>query len=350
MNLDENEEYKKSFDYKKNIPGTIPYKISRFLEKKYGDFLGSWIIILVCGLFAYLISLLPEGPWLFLIFIMILIILIFFINSIRALFILLFNRNKTKDVLPQNIQIGHKASKPVDINWYSNQLMDGKIIQVVLSVPISSIKKTEYGMIMLPYDKFPILSSQSWCTGFVRMTEKPIPYQMIRVDKFDEDVIKSDLTIAFSFCKLPSGGIFLTDTRIENESIGIPVRQKFPHLPYLQKPIVEWIVGIGDNYSMKMIQDVFSSSVLNIIIANSNGIESRIMDSNGSMIKCVGPCAHHERSVALNSEVSDLLKKELQSLLDYDKTVPNIRRNIRIANKELSQLLPLDKDPISDRQ
>ena len=58
-------------------------------------------------------------------------------------------------------------------NWYKTQTKDNKITQIVISAPVSCIRETEFDMIILPYDKFPILSTQPWCTGFVRMSGNP---------------------------------------------------------------------------------------------------------------------------------------------------------------------------------
>src|ERR1035437_27602 len=69
-------------------------------------------------------------------------------------------------------------------NWYSNQIKDKLVTQFIFTAPVSTIVETDFGSFMLPYDKFPILSSESWCSGFVRLSDKPIPYQMLRVGDF----------------------------------------------------------------------------------------------------------------------------------------------------------------------
>lgn len=248
----------------------------------------------------------------------------------------LFVKSDTNQVVNENSPSG----------WYFKRSKDGKIAQVVLSAPVSCIKETDFGMIMLPYDKFPILASQPWCSGFIRMENKPVPYLMIRVDEFDKEVEKTDLTIAFSFCQLPSGGIFLIDTRIESHAMGKSVRKKFPFLPPINKPVVEWLVSLDDKYSLQMMKEVFSSSELHIIIANSKGANTTIMDNNGSFIDCLGPCAHHDRLVNFDHKLNDLLRTELDLLFDYHKSVPGSRRSFQQANQELGYLLPFDKDPI----
>jgi len=252
-------------------------------------------------------------------------------------------RNTKKQIISTPTQ---NTPTKTPINWRLNRTKDGKITQIVFKSSVSSVKKTEFGMIVFPANKFPILSSHPWCTGFVRMGGKPIPYQMLRVDEFDEEVKKSDLTIALAFCKLSSGSIFLIDTRIENESLINAVRRKFPEVPPISKPIAEWVVGIDDGYSLEMIQDVFSSSVINVIVANSNGAHTKNFDNYGNAIDSVGPAAHHERSISLDPEVTNLLKNELKSLVDYHNSLPNSSKNFRQAGQELCTLMPIDKDPI----
>jgi formylglycine-generating enzyme required for sulfatase activity len=233
-------------------------------------------------------------------------------------------------------------------NWYFTRSKDGKIAQIVLSASVSCIIETEFGMITLPYNLFPMLASQPWCSGFVPMSDKPIPYLMVRVDEFDEEVKKSDLTIAFSFCKLSSGGIFLIDVRIENQSLGISVRKKFPYLPPISKPVVEWVVSMEDSYCLQMMKDVFSSSYMNIIVANSQGAHTTICDNMGIRKNCLGPCAHHDRIVTLDQKVNNLLTNELKLLLDYHNSIPSSCRSFQRVNQELGNLLPLDKDPIME--
>lgn len=233
--------------------------------------------------------------------------------------------------------------------WYLAQSLDKAVSQIVLSAPVALVRETEFSTIMLPYDRFPILASEPWCTGLIRMANKPVPYQMIRVDKFDDDVQKSDMTIAFSFCKMKSGGIFLIDARIDDESLARPVRERFSTAPPIDKPVAEWVVGVGDSYSVKMIEDVFAAPALNIIVANSKGTHTEIMVPNGNSINCAGPRAHHERSVPFENGLNECLKRELAQLVAHHNAVPSSRRNFEQANRELGEMMLVDKDPVFPR-
>jgi len=233
-------------------------------------------------------------------------------------------------------------------SWYLARSRAKTISQIVLSVPASSAKETEFATIMLPYDRFPILSSSPWCTGFVRMSNKPVPYQMIRVDAFDEDVKNSDLTIAFSFGKFNAGSIFYIATRIENESIAVPVRQKFPEAPPINKPVAEWIVNVGDSYSMKMIEDVFSSSDFHVIVANSQGASTTTVFPDGEK-KYQGPRAHHERQIRLDAKLRHTLTQELRLLISHHNAIPTSKRQYKQAYQELGQVMPVEKDPVFAR-
>jgi hypothetical protein len=257
-----------------------------------------------------------------------------------------------EDVVSGDLQIFEIKSDEVKINspsnWYHNKTREGKVTQVVISAPISTIKDTDFGMIVLPADKFPVLSTQPWCTGFVRMSGKPIPYQLLRVDEFDEDVKKSNITIAFSFCKMSSGCIFMINARIDDESLGKRVSAKFPFIAPLNKPVAEWLVSLNDSYSIEMLEDAFNSSTLNIIVANSLGIESERMDNYGRMVadEYPGPCGHHERLVELDDDILRLLKSELKSLKNFHYAIPDSNIDFQEANRELSAIFPFDKDPI----
>jgi hypothetical protein len=251
---------------------------------------------------------------------------------------------KNKSTIEENTgtQGNHNSVK----SWYFKKTKDGIISQFVMKIPVTSVKETEFGMILLPSQNFPIVSSEEWCTGFIRMNGKPYPYQMIRVDEFDNKVAESDMTIAFSFCKLKNCGIFLIDVRIENSSITEKVKQKFRHAPPVSMPILEWIVSLTDSYSLEMIQEVLASPILNIIVANSKGAQTTIFDNYGGKKDCMGPHAHHERTFNFDGEMNIVLNAELKALIDHHNSIPSSIRDFKIANQELSQLLPFDKDPI----
>jgi hypothetical protein len=100
MSMDDNLQDINSYDYKKNIPGTIPYKINRFLAKKYGDLLGSVIVITACALIAFLIFMLPEGPWYFFGVVFMLIGFVFLPVFIGLAFRSLIHRDKAGTLSP----------------------------------------------------------------------------------------------------------------------------------------------------------------------------------------------------------------------------------------------------------
>lgn len=252
------------------------------------------------------------------------------------------NKEEIKDEKVSRIENESKK----DTDWYFNKTKDGKISQLVITVPSSSVKETEFGMLVLPFDNFPMLCSQPWCAGFLRMTEKPNPYLMLRVDEFDEDVKNTDLTVAISFCKLSTDAIFLVSIRLENPSISNRIYKKFSYIPQLKKPILEWVCSLSEEYSVKMMQEIFSDSKLKVLVANSEGANTNIMHNDGKTTKCLGPRAHHERELDLKEGFIDIYNEELESLIKYFKSIPSSKKNFQNANMELGKLMPFDKDPI----
>jgi hypothetical protein len=241
-------------------------------------------------------------------------------------------------------------SEPVSQSWYVAGSQSKGISQVVLKIPKSSVVETEFGSIMLPYDNFPIISSNPWCSGLMRMGNHPVPYILIRVGDFAEKVKSCDITIAFSFCKLPSSGMFLMDARIESEEFTTQVRKKYSVVPPLKKPLVEWIVSANDKFSMKMLDEIFSHEKLHIVIAgDSSNMQSTVFMPDGSTLDTVAPSAHHDRIIFLDDSIRKLLRTEYNSLISYNSSIPVLKRDFNDAMFELGKIMPVDKDPVFEK-
>jgi len=253
----------------------------------------------------------------------------------------------TKDCILQTQKVEILLENKDD-NWYYLKLKDNTIIQFVFSAPVSSIVETEFGLFILPFDKFPIISSEQWCSGFVRLGEKPVPFQMLRVGDFADQVKENNLTIAFSFCKLPTCGIFLMDTRVENDQFTNEIRRKYANVPPINKPIAEWIVNVHDDYSIQMLKDIIACEQYHIIVARNSSNVNNVFTSNG-MIQTIAPMAHHDRIITLDKELRDLLQKEFEDLISYHNSLPSYKVNFNQAMEELGRVFPLDKDPIQKK-
>ena len=126
-------------------------------------------------------------------------------------------------------------------DWYCADSRDGFVHQVVMSFPPDSVTETPFGTILLPADKYPILSINSWCTGFCGINQQNVA--MFRAGEFAPAVKAAGVTLAISFCHMPSHPILLLLIRVESPGLTAAVRRKHPRAPALVHPIAEWITG-----------------------------------------------------------------------------------------------------------
>jgi len=237
---------------------------------------------------------------------------------------------------------GHVLKK----NWHIARSKNKLITQFVFTASVSSVAETDFGFFILPYDNFPIVSSEPWCTGLVRLGNKPNPFQIVRVGEFAEKVKSMDITLAFSLCKLPTSGIFLMDARIDNEQITNDIRSKYPYLAPIKKPVAEWLVSMGDNYSVQMLKDILATEQYLLVVAENSTSTNHVYFPNGQSKESIAPQAHHDRNVKLDQELRNSILKELNNLIAYHQTIPASEMDFNRAMQDLGDLLPLNEDPI----
>lgn len=244
------------------------------------------------------------------------------------------------------VGLGNDGSPPPRRKWYYAQTPDGVVRQVVLSLPQENISESEFGLFLLSYDRFPVLVCQTWCAGFFRLDGKPRPYLMARVGDFAEAVRSVPMTIAFSFCRLESGGIFLVSIRLESESLGSDVRRVFPQSPPLRYPVVEWVTGLNDDYVRKLIGDGLSQAELHLAFARNSNSSSLVVFPDGTSQRTVPPQAAFDLRLPVEKEATERLNQEWAELLRHHTSIPGYRRNFDAAQAELGRRLLFNEDPI----
>lgn len=233
-------------------------------------------------------------------------------------------------------------------DWYCVDSPDRSVHQVVMSFPPESLAETSFGLIMLPADKYPILAMNSWCAGLCTINGQSVA--MFRAGEFASAVKVAGVTVAVSFCHMPSHPILMLSVRTESAQLTAAVRRKYAHVPALTHPIAEWITGMSP-YDRDLISSVFGSDRFRLVLAQDSSSRNSVFLPDGRRQDSAMPGAICEFHKDLGHDLKGALQDRWRALLAYDATIPRARRNFPRANgEELVRVLPTDKDPILPRR
>lgn len=241
----------------------------------------------------------------------------------------------------------HQAEAAQKKDWYFVKSPDGSVRQMVVMLPPASLVETEFGLLMLPADKFPILVMNSWCMGPCRINGQNV--MVLRAGAFAAKVKTAGITLALSFCHMPSHAVLLADVRIEATDLTQAVRAQYKHVPPLAKPMAEWLSGLNP-YDQELIPTVLQSSPLRVVITEDSSSRNSVYMPNGAVRESAMPAAVGEFQVQLDEQSRGILAKEWSDLVKFAASIPAHRRDFQKAtNSELTRVLPVDKDPIFSR-
>lgn len=229
-------------------------------------------------------------------------------------------------------------------DWYCADSPDDSVHQVVMSFPPESVTETPFGMIILPADKYPILSMNSWCTGFCGINRQNVV--MFRAGEFAPAVKAAGVTLAISFCHMPAHSVLLLLVRVESPELTMHVRRRFPRAPELVHPIAEWITGLSA-YDRELISGVFGSDSFRLVLADDTGGSNRVYLSDGGIRESPLSRAVCEFRKDLNGDLKEAMQSRWRALLAHDAAIPQRRRSFEQAiGAELLRVLPTHRDPI----
>lgn len=232
--------------------------------------------------------------------------------------------------------------------WYCVDSPDRTVRQVVMSFPPDTVAETKFGLIILPADKYPILAMNSWCAGFCTINQQSVA--MLRAGDFASAVKAAGVTLAISFCKMPSHSILIISIRVESQKLTGPVRKKYPQVPPLTHPVAEWISGLNP-YDRELIPAVFGSDCFRLVLAEDSSSTNCVFLPNGERQESAMPgvvCEFHKH---LSDDLKHALEERWKALLAHDAAIPKSRRDFQKAiGNEVLKLLPVDKDPILPRR
>jgi hypothetical protein len=232
-------------------------------------------------------------------------------------------------------------------DWYCADTRDGLVREVIIPLPADSVTETAFSKIMLPADNYPILSMNSWCTGFCSINSQAVA--MFRAGEFASAIKQAGVTMAVGFCRMPSHPLLLLSIRVESPNLTAAVRTKYGHVPPLTNPTAEWISGLS-SHDRELVASVFGSDAFRLVLAEDSGSRNRVYLPDGRVQESAMPRALCEFRRKLDGGLRGALKQRWRELLAHDGTLPKSRRSFKNASgSELVKALPTDRDPILPR-
>lgn len=233
--------------------------------------------------------------------------------------------NPEKESAAQGLRSSKQETKAKQ-NWYSAK--QGSVEQVVIEIKPNA-KESRFGTLMFAA-KYLHLAQHPLTVGFFALDSKPDPpYLMIRTDNLVGEMAKSPIRIAFSFCKMPSGGVLA----IFVES---PVMKK-----HLRNSFLEEVLGLDYEDQKQRIRNAFKKDKLDIVLADGHGGTATI---DGSFASVDPIYAEYDIVFPMQKDLRDLLGKKFEDLLSYHHSLRS--RDYNKSANELWRMIPENKSPI----
>jgi hypothetical protein len=216
-------------------------------------------------------------------------------------------------------------------NWYFAEDRTRCLRQVVLTSDPRLAASSRYHALALSYS-FIDLIRQPLNTGLLKLDGDPLTFLLVRTDGIVEEVAKSVLHVAFSFCHLPTSGL----VAIYVSCGPLKERTKFGFL--------EQIYGLDGELIRNLIANAVKGESLHIVHAGGGGLSPEIADTGEKM---VGPKCEYDVTIPYADECRLVLEKEWNAVLAHHRSIR--RPDFQAAGQCLYELMPVDSNPILPR-
>jgi hypothetical protein len=213
-----------------------------------------------------------------------------------------------------------------------------------MSFPPESVAETSFGLIILPPDKYPVLATESWCAGFCTINGQSVA--MFRAGDFASAIKPTGVTLALSFCHMPSHAFLMLSVRAESPQLTASVRVKYSHVPPLARPVAEWMSGLSP-YDRELIPAVLGSEAFRLTLAEDSESTTSVRKQDGSWREAAMPRVICEFHKPLTADLRNAFDERWRALLAHHANIPSYRRDFQAAvGEEVVRVLPTDRDPI----
>ena len=222
------------------------------------------------------------------------------------------------------------------MDYYTAEDKSKSVREVVLDVTNPRPVDSKFGMMILG-DKYHMLRSNVWVTGFFRMDCDPGPYLMLRADGYCDRLKDQPFRVAHCFYRMREGGLFAI-------FVDFPTL-KLSGIPSGDFVLFEMIRGIDMDDEKERISDAINRSNLHICFAEGDGPGEEYggIWSGGSIN------AEYDVIVEMSQECRNELNKEWRSLLKYHGSLSSSRRDFNGNIQQMQAENPLTHNTIIDR-
>lgn len=220
-------------------------------------------------------------------------------------------------------------------NWYFAEDKVRGIRQVVLSSDPKRAVKSRFGSLMLSQN-FIELVRNPLCTGLLQLDGEPGPFLLVRTDRLVEEVAKSTMHVAFSFCHLPTSGLVAVYVSCQ------PLKDK------TRMGFEEQIYGLDGELVRNNIENAIKGEALHIVHAGEGGMSTTYVTlDTGRNEELVGPKCKYDVDIPYDDDCRSVLAREWNAVLAHHRSIRN--PNFQAAGQRLYELMPEDANPILPR-
>lgn len=225
-------------------------------------------------------------------------------------------------------------------NWYFVEDKARCIRQVVLISDPKRAVKSRYGSLMLSEIHIDLVRNPL-AIGLLQLDGESEPFLLVRTDRMVEEVAKSTLQVAFSFCHLPTSGL-----------VAIYVTCQ-PLKDHTRMGFEEKIYGLDAERNRDHIANAMKGKALRIVNAGEGGMEatySTVSETGAGIIKSetlIGPLCKYDVDIPYEDDCRSVLEREWKAVLAHHRSIRN--PDFNAAGQHLEKLVPEDANPILPR-
>jgi len=219
------------------------------------------------------------------------------------------------------------------MNWYQGEDKPKSVREIIIDVPSPKAVDPKFGMMFLG-EKYHILRTNIWVTGYFRMDNEKGPFLLLRADDYTEKLKNQPFRVAHCFYRMKTGGLYA-------------IFIDFPKLKILDVPsspfvMFEMIRGIDMKDERERIYDGINRSNLHICFAEGDGPGEEFdgMWSGGSIN------AAYDVIIKIDEDCHKALNQEWKSLMNYHKSLSSRTRNFDKSVQQMQNENPISRNPI----
>jgi hypothetical protein len=224
------------------------------------------------------------------------------------------------------------------LNWYLARDHRRRTNQVVIQLAEGGATDSKFGTLVLAA-KYEFLNAQPWCAGYFRADADAGPFLLVRADGNVEHLRRPALRLAFSFYRLPAGGLF----GIFVEADAQPLRLASP----TGQPVIEGVYGLDVADAIERMRDALARDVIHMCFADASRSFTHItIGPSGGSTEVNPPECRFDRVFHVDSDCRRSLLHEFDQLLKYHAGLSERVRSYQRSMQELAERFPAAESPI----